>query len=626
MTSRTRAPWLVLLFLGLVHTASPFAAQTNRKPSRKQAPKQKVSVPEPPQGNKQQAMELLPLLAERIDTLKSPAWKGHLKGFLAELLATHNPEGARQLFQQSLQALEAAPVRRSQDAEGIDAWELNSVRSELLTRAALADPRYAQELAENLNYTAPAESADAEGLARRKARIVGSVGIELAKDQPELAAQWVETNLAAGVSRFTYLTLEALHQQNPQLADATFNKALAYLESDPGASSRSVMALGSYLFPNMAQALFIGGSAADEEDRQMGFDLTGTRASGRFNTSLSIAVTVKNLPTADPDPELVSRYLNLAYERYVGSLSELSSGPVTADNPALQGMFANLPMAAVLRPLLAKHLPEKAASLQARLNELSKYFSNEDGSTLEKTLDMFASISDLEKQAHTQAETTPENQDSRYYDQAMNAIRQGRTAEAIAIMDKVKKEGMRANIRSALVSSQIREAIEQGQLDNASAQARTLTEPSYQIPFLIQIAEQHTKRKEPEPALLCLTEAEQLLDKLDVRSRLNFALEILEAMARLDAERAYHSAARLVQEINKAGTSKSEPSPQRNGPDLMIATNLLKSESFSLLAEADFNAALALAQSIVRPETSIAAQLAVCRAVLSNTGQSSRKK
>jgi hypothetical protein len=124
-------------------------------------------------------MELLPLLLERIDTLKSPAWKVRLKGFLAGVLAESNPEGARQLFQQSLQTLEAAPVHRSSNtplaAEEIAVWELSSLRSELLTLAAKADPAYAETLAEGLASAAPGDSADSELSARRRARIIGSV-------------------------------------------------------------------------------------------------------------------------------------------------------------------------------------------------------------------------------------------------------------------------------------------------------------------------------------------------------------------------------------------------------------------------------------------------------------------
>jgi len=618
MSSRTRGLFLILFFLGSLQAASPLLAQARVKASPKRAQQQNVSGPQTGQDNRQQALELLPLLSERIDALQSPAWKVRLKAFLATVLAESNPEAARQLFQQSLQSLAAAPVQRSPNTpvapDEIADWELSSLRSELITLAAKADPAYAESLAEGLATNGPGDSSDAELVARRRARIVGSAGIALAKEQPELAAAWLEKNLEAGVSRFTYLTLEALHQQNPQLADAMFNKALSYVESDPNASSRSLMALGSYLFPNMAQALFIVSNAADQEDLQMGADLSGTRAS------------IRPLPVTNPDPELVSRYLNLAYDRYMNTLSTLATGPVTAENPALQSILADLPMAAMLRSFLSKHLPDKAASLQMRLDELSRYFVNEDGTTLEKTLQMLSSIGDPEKPVQWEAEETPENRDSRNYDRAMAAINKGQTAEALAFMDKVKKEGMKANLRSALISSQIKDAIKQGQLDSAAAQTRPLTEPSRQIPFLIQIAEEHTKRKAPELALLCLSEAEQLVDKIPGPSRLSLAVDLVEKFARLDPERAYHSAARLVEAINHAEVSDGRRTLYRGGPDLTIASKLLSSRCFTGLAESDFSAALALAQSIVRPETSIAAQLGTCRAVVSAAKQSSRNK
>jgi len=618
MTSKTRrALSLVSLLLMSLLTIAPFGAQTKRTPSPKQAPKREVSVPDPQHDSDEQAMELLPLLAERIDALKSPVWKVRLKASLAETLATTNPEGARLLFEQSIQTLETIPIRRPKDtsfsADAVPAFELSSLRSELLARAAIADPQSAEALLETMANSAT-EPAEVERSLRRRSDAVGQVGFTLTRQQPDLAAQWIEKSTKTGLTVWTHLALESLRQQDPQLADATFNKVLLQLESDPGTTIQSVSALGSYLFPATAPSIFLFAGTLNEDGQEIGFDLQSMGLSGR------------NSRAGDPDPELVSRYLNLAYERYVGTLSALSSGPVTAENPELPVVLASLPMAAILRPLLAQHLPEKAASLQIRLNELSRYFSNEDGSTLEKTLDLLASIGDPEKPSQWQAEPTPENRDSRYYDQAMKAIRQGLAAEAVAIIDKVKNEDVKASIRASLVSSQIREAIAQGQLESASAQARTLPEPSRRVPFLLQIAEQHTKRKETELALLCLTEAEPLLDHVDSHFRLNLEVELVEKIARLDYERAYQSAARLVEEINKAGVSESGPSPFRDAPDLMVAGSLISSQSFSLLAEADFGAALALAQSIVRPETSIAAQLGVCRAVLSDAQRNSRKK
>lgn len=101
MTSKTRALSLVFLLLVSLLTIAPFGAQTKRTPSPKQPPKREVSVPDPQHDSKEQAMELLPLLAERIDVLKSPVWRVRLKASLAQTLATTNPVGAQQLFEQS---------------------------------------------------------------------------------------------------------------------------------------------------------------------------------------------------------------------------------------------------------------------------------------------------------------------------------------------------------------------------------------------------------------------------------------------------------------------------------------------------------------------------------------------
>jgi len=94
VTSGTRGLVPILLFLGLLQAASPFAAQTRTRPSTKQAQRQDVSVSKTRQENRQQAMELLPLLMGRIDALRSPAWKVRLRAFLAGVLAERDPESA----------------------------------------------------------------------------------------------------------------------------------------------------------------------------------------------------------------------------------------------------------------------------------------------------------------------------------------------------------------------------------------------------------------------------------------------------------------------------------------------------------------------------------------------------
>lgn len=247
MTFKTRALSLVFLLLVSLLTFAPFGAQIKRAPS----PKREVSVPDPQHDSKEQAMELLPLLAERIDALRSPVWRVRLKASLAQTLATTNPERARQLFEQSTQTLETIPVLRPKDtsfsADAVPAFELSSLRSELLARAAIADPQSAEALLQTMASPA-AEPAEVERSCRRRSDAVGQASLTLVKEQPELAAKWIEKGAQTGFTVWTHLALEILRQQDPKLADATFSRALSQFESDPRADLQSVSALGAYLF------------------------------------------------------------------------------------------------------------------------------------------------------------------------------------------------------------------------------------------------------------------------------------------------------------------------------------------------------------------------------------------
>ena len=93
MIFKPRALSLAFLLLVSLPSIAPFAAETHRPPSPNQAPKREVSVAS--HDPKQQVTELLPLLSERIDVLKSPVWKVRLKTSLAQLIAVKNPDGAR---------------------------------------------------------------------------------------------------------------------------------------------------------------------------------------------------------------------------------------------------------------------------------------------------------------------------------------------------------------------------------------------------------------------------------------------------------------------------------------------------------------------------------------------------
>jgi len=254
-----------------------------------------------------------------------------------------------------------------------------------------------------------------------------------------------------------------------------------------------------------------------------------------------------------------------------------------------------------------------------------------NGMSLGSIMDFLGGVGDSRRtgEAEAMALVSPATRDPHYRLQTIRAIRKGRVEEAISLLEKVESDDVKAEIRSELAARRITDAIEQGQLDTALALTRSHSDASQQIHFLTQIAQKQIDRKKPNEALLSLVEADQLLNRLpDAFSRAYFAAEIMEKMAMSNPELSFSSVARLVEEINKASGISEEPKPLLPPPnrDPLDPTtySLLTGKGFGLLAKADFDAALAAAQSIIQPETSIAAQLSVCRAALSGTGKGPR--
>jgi hypothetical protein len=87
---------------------------------------------------------------------------------------------------------------------------------------------------EKITRPSQPEAVDTERLQRRRVTLAGQVAFNLAaQEQPELASQWLEMKLGTGITGWMVAALEKIRQRNPQLADATFSKALSQVESEP---------------------------------------------------------------------------------------------------------------------------------------------------------------------------------------------------------------------------------------------------------------------------------------------------------------------------------------------------------------------------------------------------------
>ena len=107
--------------------------------------------------------------------------------------------------------------------------------------------------------------------------------------------------------------------------------------------------------------------------------------------------------------------------------------------------------------------------------------------------------------------------------------------------------------------------------------------------------------------------------------RLYTLASIADIGAELDPGCGFILMATIVREINQmVARSLEKPDPnsgndtaaRHSDSDFVFVNALLQSKALRCLARADFEAALALAQSILPQQSSIAAQLSVCRGVL----------
>src|SRR5262249_17283866 len=227
--------------------------------------------------------------------------------------------------------------------------------------------------------------------------------------------------------------LDLIRQQNPQLADATLGKVLSQLEGDRASSLQSVMALAGYLFPGKLQGTLSFSDGVED----VGFKMSSF---GTFST-------------AEASPSVASGFINLAYERCLAGLAAVKPSQITAGNGELDSLGKAVFM---LQRLLEDRSPEKALSLQLRLDELGKQLPLWNGMPLAGLVDFLGGRRDP-KQTNEQAvaQLTPAMSDSHYAFHAIQAMRHGQIEKGMALMEKMKSEEVKAEIRSELVARQI---------------------------------------------------------------------------------------------------------------------------------------------------------------------------
>ncbi len=269
-------------------------------------------------------------------------------------------------------------------------------------------------------------------------------------------------------------------------------------------------------------------------------------------------------------------------------------------------------------PLFQQYMPEKAALISNRLQQLGGNLSTQERNQMDSYSSLFkgeTTVSDLMSKA--EQETNQQQKDLLYSRAAQMAIQAGDFEEAFSIIEKIKNESMKSNLGSSLRIQAVKQALEKGEMGTAYRYAKDVSDLFTRADLFGQIAQRLAAKPDLARANEILSAAEKSLDKADNKSDKALALLALSAAAaKIDPPHGFEVLKTAVDTLNRANY---DPPPAAVMSLLRPDSSVYGIEldrSFAPLARADFQRALGLAQSIEKKEMSVLAQLSVCRGVL----------
>lgn len=566
--------------------------------------KKAVLQAQPPAGsknNQERALALVDLILIASSKFSDDWLRLKTQNRIAETLWDYDKTRARRLFEEVFKGAGSLESKVGQGAFISSAPELVEplrfeMRKEILQSVSKRDAELAEKLAASIQSAKPDRNLNAAtrqlALDRELVEHNLAVALNIADSDPQRAARLARDSLNRRISSDFTKLIRSMRPSNPELADQLFLDALAALQRKPIYISNKIGVLAPYVFPE-----------TDDEP--------GEHSDGPVN------------------PEMVTRFLDLIYD----AVTRLSTeSQVNENSPFGTSSFDHGTLQAIL-PHFEKQSPARAAVVRSLIDEIVKKINQAgrkdmwDGED-EAWREMFRSkITDLVAKA--EAAANKEEADELYSEAAMVLTdRDNQFDKALLLIEKISDKQKRTLILAELRTSATNSATERGETEQAYRYARGITDLETQVRAFQEIATKMIDKKETEKALEVVNETARLIPHLSDKSSRAEAFLILAAVAtRLSAAKGFDVMQSAVEAINHA-----EFGPHWSDQTIYTDTKASKSSEFErevsglerldfsgsllVLARADFNRALALAQTIKMKEASLLAQLAVCLGVL----------
>jgi hypothetical protein len=495
----------------------------------------------------------------------------------ADLLWGIDASRARRLFEETFRAIETAE---------------NKMRRTLVTSAPrLADSLKFELRQDLLRFASTRDEGMAEALVGSvaKARVLSDqelaehnlqIALVIAESNPRRSARLAKESLSLAIGTLFPRVVHAIRQKNAALADDIFSYALSAARRDSAHLSWNILLLSYYVFPEMNRSLY-----------------------SRPETAAAVSSTA------------ILQFIDFVYDMLMRQPVEMLAREENF------GMWSADYFYIVRNrlPIMEKQDAERVIELRARIDEILKRMREDVGESVterhDENLKEILVKNPQELITKAEAAGDQKERDDLYSEAAyVLAVREDRLDQALALIERIGRSKAREEAALFILGMTIQEALRAGDADKAYRYASAIKDIDGQARAFTIIARYLANNGDADRAVKIADEAARLvMHTVNSKTRAETLTAMAAICAQSDAARGFEIAHAAADAINQAGDSIIWDINETSLP--MPGIHHLEVErAYSLLGRADFNKAIALAQTIKMKDSSLIAQLAACRA------------
>jgi hypothetical protein len=529
-----------------------------------------------PYGHDDRVLALIVQLADRAHLSDDIEFAVRAQAQAGLLVWPYDRDQARAIFRRAFQRLHPSA---SKPFSAFERARRQQLRSDLLYQIAYCDPEMADSLAREFALSKKSLVASRGPVEAESRDLLVGVALRVAEVDRDRAVLLGELSLEAGISPYLDRLLMLIGETDPALACRLFSHAVNYLERAERVSPGDLHTLCFYL---------VSSNGASDRDRL-------ARKS-------------------------IVRFLNLASDVVMGNCPVSQA---TASRNATDRAFEIECTGKYLLELLPRYLPDRAAQVRNRLSELDKRGTSSPSTGINAAQSFYPGS--IEQAARNSADEG--ERDLLYARATFGWLARGDVFEAQQTALNIEN----AEVRDRALLAVARRLISKASIKDAMLIARLIQDRVDKTGLIVGLAQASLSLRNRACAKTLLDLAELEASKIErPLDRSRSLLAIVAGYSTFDPARAFavmQAAVRSINEIPALEQQALDPKQSASRVEDAKGEELFQlrfAAPLTALSRIDFDRALLLAQQLTDKETSLIAQLAVCRGGLRPDGSEQR--